>query len=160
MSENNATPEVQGDPAALGDAGKAALVAERKRADEAERLVKELTAERDAAVAEREKTAADAAAAVADIEAKVAVLEQGNADLSAQVMRLNVGIDAKLPRVLIDRLTGDGEDALKQDAEALKAFVSDDKPSPFPKADPSQGANGAAKASTAEQFAAAMEGIL
>lgn len=156
MSENNAAPVGQGDPEQLGDAGKAALVAERKRADEAERLVKELTAERDAAFAERDKAVADAVSAAAEFESKIVGLEKDKTDLEAQKMRLDVGLEAKLPREFIERLRGDDVESLRADAESLKAFVSDDKPSPFPKADPSQGAKGAATATTADLFAAAV----
>ena len=156
MSDNDASQQQQGDPEQLGDAGKKALVVEREARDAAEKRVAELEAERDALIAERDKAVADAVSAAAEFESKIIGLEKDKSDLEAQKMRLDVGLDAKLPREFIERLRGDDIESLRADAEALKAFVSDDKPSPFPKADPSQGAKGAVPATTADLFAAAV----
>jgi hypothetical protein len=136
MSEEN---KPGGDPEALGDAGKQALVAERKRAEDAEKALKAASVKlqqlEDAGKSELEKA-----------QARIKELESANAslrtDLGARdltITRLEVGIDEGLPKNLIARLQGTDADSFKSDAESLRGLIPDNTPSPFPKADPSQG---------------------
>lgn len=153
MSDEN----TQGDPEALGDAGKAALAAERKRANEAEKQAREAQA-RIKELEEKDATELEKATR------RIKELEESNASLSADVatrdktiLRLNTGIDEGLPKNLIARLQGDDEDTLKADAASLRELIPDNTPSPFPKADPSQGPKGAGKTSNADLFAQQLE---
>ena len=151
MTDENNNP--QGDPENLGDAGKAALVAERKRADEAERALRAANVK----VQQLEESAntelAAAQARVAELEGKVTELSESVAAKDLTITRLNVGIDEGLPKNLIERLQGADEEAIKSDASTLRTLIPVTTPDPFPKADPSQGPKGAGKASNADVFA-------
>lgn len=148
------TPKPQGDPAELGDAGKAALAAERKRANDAEKgrsaLEAKLKELEDANKSELEKALA-----------RVAELEGVNANLAADIsakdlaaLRTQVGLAEGLPANLIARLQGSDEDSLKADAASLRELIPDTPASPFPKADPSQGPKGSGgQLSNAQVFA-------
>ena len=158
MPENeNNNQQQQGDPAALGDAGKAALVAERKRADDAEKALKEANAKLKAAE-DADKT--DLEKANAEIER----LKGENATLTADastkdltILKLNTGISEGLPANLIARLQGTDEASFKADAASLLELVPDTSQSLFPKADPSQGPKGeTGKTTTGQQFADAV----
>jgi Domain of unknown function (DUF4355) len=127
-------PAVQGDPADLGDAGKKALDAERKRAAAAEKEAKTLKARLDeieaASLSELEKAqkaANDAAARLAEYE--------------KTTTRQKVALIKGVPADLVDRLRGDTEDEIAADADALMALV---KAPTTPLPDPSQGARGGA----------------
>jgi TolA-binding protein len=153
MSDENP----QGDPEALGDAGKAALAAERKRANDAEKQAREAQA-RIKELEEKDATEIEKATR------RIAELESANQTLTTDlqtrdrtILRLNTGIDEGLPKNLILRLQGDDEEALKADAASLRELIPDNTPSPFPKADPSQGPKGAGKTSNADLFASAMD---
>lgn len=147
----------QGDPEALGDAGKQALVAERKRADDAEKALKaanvKLQQIEDADKTELEK----AQQRISELEAANATLTSDLSDRDRTILRLNTGIDEGLPKNLIARLQGDDEESIKADAASLRELVPDNTPSPFPKADPSQGPKGAGKTSNADLFAQQLE---
>lgn len=149
MSDENP----QGDPEALGDAGKAALAAERKRANDAEKLAREAQA-RIKELEEKDATELEKATR------RIKELEEANQTLTTDVatrdktiLRLNTGIDEGLPKNLIARLQGDDEDTIKADAASLRELIPDNTPNPFPKADPSQGPKGAGKTSNADLFA-------
>lgn len=153
MSDEN-TP---GDPEALGDAGKAALAAERKRANDAEKAAREAQA-RIKELEEKDATELEKATR------RIKELEDANgtltSDLAARdrtILRLNTGIDEGLPKNLIARLQGDDEESIKADAASLRELVPDNTPNPFPKADPSQGPKGAGKTSNADLFAQQLE---
>lgn len=153
MSDENP----QGDPEALGDAGKAALAAERKRANDAEKQAREALA-RIKELEEKDATELEKATR------RIKELEEANGTLTSDlekrdrtILRLNTGIDEGLPKNLIARLQGDDEDSIKADAASLRELIPDNTPSPFPKADPSQGARGAGKTSNADQFAQQLE---
>jgi len=156
-NKNEKTPSGQGDPAQLGDAGKAALVAERKRADDAEKALRDAQT-RLKQIEDAEKTDLEKAQArITELEGSNQKLigDLGSRDL--EILRLNTGIDAGLSRPLIARLQGTDEDSFKADAEALKGLIPDST-NPFPKADPSQGGAGAqGKKSTGDLFAAAVK---
>ena len=156
MSDEN---KPQGDPEALGDAGKQALVAERKRADDAEKALKAANAKlqqiEDADRTELEK----AQARIKDLEDAQASLTKDVADRDKTILRLNTGIDEGLPKNLIARLQGDDADAIKADAVSLRELIPDSTPSPFPKADPSQGPKGAGKTTNADLFAQQLDSV-
>ena len=160
MSEPNTPTSSQGDPE-LGDAGKKALVAERARADEAEKKLKAVEARATELEAEVQ-TATDKAQAVAtEAAAETARLQDELGKSEVTITKLTIGIDEKLPMSLINRMQGDDEDSLRADAKELAGFVSDETPSPFPKADPSQGVKGTpVGGTTADQFATFMESKL
>lgn len=156
MSEEN---KPQGDPEALGDAGKAALAAERKRANDAEKLAREAQA-RITELEEKDATELEKATR------RIKELEEANQTLTADVatrdktiLRLNTGIDEGLPKNLIARLQGDDEESIKADAASLRDLVPDNTPNPFPKADPSQGPKGAGKTSNADLFAQQLDSV-
>lgn len=144
----------QGDPEALGDAGKAALAAERKRANDAEKQAREALA-RIKELEERDATELEKATRrIKELEEKTASLESGIGERDLTILKLNTGIDEGLPRNLIARLQGSDEETIKADAQSLRELVPDTTPSPFPKADPSQGSKpGDGKASNADLFA-------
>jgi hypothetical protein len=96
----------------------------------------------------------------AAVKAELERLATENADLTKDVgdktltiARLNVGIDKGLPKAVISRLTGNDEAELAADADSLLPLLSG-KTDPFPKADPSQGAQGKSGTPTnADMFA-------
>jgi hypothetical protein len=153
MSETD-KPTNTGDPDALGDAGKAALAAERKRANDAEKALREADAKlqqlEDANKTELER----ALSKVSELEAANATLAQESGAKDLTILRLNTGIDEGLPKNLILRLQGEDEDSFKADAASLKELIPDSKSDPFPKADPSQGPRGGkGTPSNADMFA-------
>lgn len=137
----------------LGAGGLKALQEEREARATAEREAAELKAKLQAI--EQEKLSdlekANLAAQQAQAEA-----EQLRADVAArdlEVLRQKIGAEAKLPPELVARLQGDDEESLRSDAKKLAELVPDTT-SPFPKADPSQGARGTAPGGTnADRFA-------
>lgn len=153
MSDENP----QGDPEALGDAGKAALAAERKRANDAEKQARDAQA-RIKELEEKDATEIEKATRrIAELESANQTLTTDLQSRDRTILRLNTGIDEGLPKNLILRLQGDDEEALKADAASLRELIPDNTPSPFPKADPSQGPKGAGKTSNADLFASAMD---
>lgn len=165
MSEQVTTPE--GAPAAeakadepLGTAGLKALQEEREARATAEKKATELEARLQAIEQEKlsdlEKANLAAQQATEEAEKLRADLTQRDVDL----LRQKVGAESKLPPELIARLQGDDEESLRSDAKKLAELVPDN-PSPFPKADPSQGGRGTVpNESTANKFAAFMESKL
>lgn len=151
MSENDPQTDPQGDPG-LGDAGKRAIKAERDRADAAEREVQALKATLKPYV---DAGITDPAATKAELDrltGENSTLSTSLASTSLEVIRLNVGIDKKLPKELIARLKGDDEDSIAADADTLGPYAGVKPTAPAP--DPSQGPHGAGGArTTAQQFA-------
>jgi hypothetical protein len=147
-AEPAAPTEPQSDSDGLGENGKAALKAERDRANTAEKTLKALQAQHEtvtAKVADFEKFQQDTATQLAE------------RDLA--ITRLNVGLEKGLPKELIDRLQGADEAALQADADALLKFVpAADHTAPRP--DPSQGAKSPAGSTPEAQFAAFMGPLL
>lgn len=133
-----------GDPAPkpddqLGDAGKKALAAERKRASDAE---KELARYRKA---EQEKADAEKSELQKAAEAREAA-EKRAADAETRALRLEVAQEKGLTAAQAKRLQGSTREELETDAdELLAAFPAPPavpgKPA-APKPDPSQGARG------------------
>lgn len=156
MSEEN---KPQGDPEALGDAGKAALAAERKRANDAEKLAREAQA-RITELEQKDATEIEKATRrITELETANQTLTTDLASRDKTILRLNTGIDEGLPKNLIARLQGDDEESIKADAASLRELVPDNTPNPFPKADPSQGPKGAGKSSNADQFAQQLDSL-
>lgn len=157
MSDEN---QKQGDPEALGDAGKRAIAAERKRANDAEKALDAANAKLQQ-IEDADKTDLEKAQKrIKELEDANGTLTNDLADRDRTILRLNTGIDEGLPKNLIARLQGDDEQSIKADAASLKELIPDNTPSPFPKADPSQGPKGAGKTSNADLFAQYAEGKL
>lgn len=82
--------------------------------------------------------------------------EKDLADLQSATLRQRVALEKGLPAHLVPRLQGSTEEELSADADELLELV---KAPTSPKPDPSQGARGGdPKTSTADQFAAAIQG--
>lgn len=133
-----------GDPAPkpddqLGDAGKKALAAERKRATEAE---KELARYRKA---EQDKADADKSELQKAAEAREAA-EKRAVDAESRALRLEVAQEKGLTAAQAKRLQGSTREELETDAEELLAAFPAQPAAPakpaVPKPDPSQGARG------------------
>jgi hypothetical protein len=125
--------EPQGDPVELGDGGKKALEAERRRANALEKQLKAFQTQAEAQEASKlteleraQKAANDAAAQLAEYQ--------------RTTIRQKVALEKGLPASLVGRLQGDDEEALAADADALLALLN--APT-SPKPDPSQGAKAA-----------------
>jgi hypothetical protein len=128
--------EPQGDPVELGDGGKKALEAERKRANALEKQLKAFQGEREAAEAEKLTELERAQKAAKEASERLAEYEK-------TTMRQKVALDTGLPAALVGRLQGDDEESLIADAESLMALLNTPT---TPKPDPSQGAKGEAHA--------------
>jgi hypothetical protein len=147
----NDQQQPQGDPAdkPLGENGEKALKAERERANTAERervaLQKRLDELEAANLSELEKA-----------QRRAEKAEKTLADLEANALRQRIALEKGLPANLVPRLQGSTEEELAADADALLELV---KAPTGPRPDPSQGARGGdPKATTADQFAAALQG--
>lgn len=152
-TDSTETQPPQGDPAEtgeLGDSGKKALDAERRRAATAEREAKALKARLDQLEAANLSELEKAQKAAAEATARLAEFEK-------TTIRQRVALTKGVPADLVDRLRGDTEDEIAADADALMALVTAPK---SPRPDPSQGPRTTAAGSTADQFAAAINGFL
>ena len=123
----------QSDSDGLGEKGKSALAAERKRANDAEKsnkdLAKRLKALEDQNLSELEKAKRDLAE----------VTERANRS-ERERLQAKVALDKGVPAALADRLRGDTEADMAADADTLLASV---KLAPTtPKPDRSQGSAG------------------
>lgn len=125
--------EPQGDPVELGDGGKKALDAERKRANALDKQLKAILAEREDAETAKLSELEQAKRAATEAAARLAEYER-------TTIRQKVALEKGLPASLVSRLQGDDEEALSADADALLALLN--APT-SPKPDPSQGAKAA-----------------
>ncbi len=137
MPENEApaaveTPveEVQETPD-LGDAGKKAIAAERKRADA---LDKELKAFR----LEAETRANAELSELERVKKENETLTKAQTEAAMKAIRLEVALEKGLPANLAARLVGDDRESIEADADALSELVGSTKPA-TPRVDPSQG---------------------
>lgn len=123
--EGGATPDPQ-----LGDPGKAAIAAERKRANDAEKAHRALAAELQA-LKDKDADATEVAnRKAAEAEARAAQAERA---LMLRTVADKVGI----PAALVSRLQGDTEADLEADArELLKLLPKDDKSGGDPRTPP------------------------
>lgn len=136
----------------LGEAGLKALLAERNKVSELTRTNAEMKSRLDALEdeklpeADRDKNRATRA-------------ETELSQLRHQLLVQQVAIDKKLPSELAERLRGTTLEELVADADSLLKFVA--APTPKPKADPSQGAEGKPTNSSPQaQFAAFLGDLL
>lgn len=131
----------------LGEGGKKALEAERKRASEAERSAKELQAQidaiNDAKLTETQR-----------LEKQLAELQANYQASQIESARNRVIATEGVPASLASFVVGDSEQALQASARALLAAIAEASKPGTPAPDPSQGAatNGAVGGSTASQF--------
>ena len=119
----------------LGEPGKRALVAERKRAADAERRVRELESQ----------LAGKANESASDLEALQARVDALTAEASAakvEAARARVIAQHGVPEGLEDFLAGQTEDELSDSAVALMAAVKAASSPGVPAPDPSQGSHG------------------
>lgn len=131
----------------LGDKGKQAIAAERKRADDAVKANKALEA-RLKAIEDKDKSDLEKANEAATTAAK----ERDDARRDA--MRERIGREKKLPDVMVARLQGETEDEMRADADSLAEVV---KQRIRPSGDVDAGRQGTPPAKTArDEFAALM----
>jgi hypothetical protein len=152
MSDDQQADEQTPEPrdADLGETGEKALKAERARANAAERNLRALQTQYDAAVAE--------SAALKDAKS---VFETQLADKDLTLTKYKVGVTKGLPEALIARLQGADEDSIAADADELMKFMPAPSPTNHnPRPDPSQGAKSPGATSLESQFAAAMGPLL
>ena len=153
-TENPETQTQQGDPAEstadLGDPGKKAIEAERRERKAAERKAATLQAQLDELNAANLTELERAQRAANEATARLAEYEK-------TTIRQRVALNKGVPADLVDRLRGDTEDEITADADALMALVGAPK---SPRPDPSQGPRATASGTTADQFAAALQGHL
>ena len=141
----------------LGEGGLKALHAERDARAAAEKRAADLQAQIDAIEASKMSDLEKAQKLAADAEAKVAELAAEVAARDLLITKQSIGVELGLPAELVARMQGETEEELREDAKKLAAFIPDASPSPFPKADPSQGVQGTPSGgTTAERFAAAV----
>ncbi|MBY4212900.1 hypothetical protein HQO42_15025 [Rhodococcus fascians] len=113
--ESGATPTPE--DAALGEAGKKALVAERARADAAEKALKDYQAE-SAAEAQRK---ADAELSELQLAQKQAADAKAAAEAQAsENLRLKFAYENQVPQAWVDRLKGSNVDELAADWAILQ----------------------------------------
>lgn len=138
----------QGDPAEqLGEGGKKALDAERKRAAEAEKQAKALQAQIDALNDSK----------LTETERLQKQLEELSSKYEAAQLastRDRVAVSEQIPEGLVGYLTGTSEDEIRESAKQLKAAIAEAAKPGTPAPDPSQGAHGASTGGSAsDQFA-------
>jgi len=146
MSEEVIEPEVKTETPDLGEAGKRAIAAERKRADGLDKELKALRLE--------SETRANAELSELErFKKENAELLSTSAASTLANVRLQVALDKGIPANLAARLQGDDYDTLAADADSLSELLTGTKQT-APKPDPSQGAKGTGGARTnAQQFA-------
>ena len=131
----------------LGEGGKKALDAERKRATEAEKLAKELKAQvdalNDAKLSETER-----------LQKQLDALTNDYRAAQVDAARNRVAAEEQIPAGLVGYLTGEDESAIRESAKVLKSAIAEASKPGTPAPDPSQGAatGGAVGGSTASQF--------
>lgn len=132
---------------ALGEGGKKALEAERKRASEAEKSAKELQAQidaiNDAKLTETQR-----------LEKQLSELQANYQASQIESARNRVIATEGVPANLADFVVGDSEAALQSSARSLLSAIAEASKPGTPAPDPSQGAatGGAVGGSTASQF--------
>lgn len=148
MSDDTTTETAEADD--LGEAGKKALAAERKRADAAEKALKALQAESDARANEE-------LSELERVKKENDDLRNGSTQAELKATRLQVALEKGIPANLAARLQGDDYDSIAADADSLAELVTGTKPA-TPKPDLSQGPKGdGGKQSNAQQFAASVD---
>ncbi|WHT21015.1 DUF4355 domain-containing protein [Crossiella sp. CA-258035] len=100
----------------LGDAGKAALDAERKRAKEAEKRAKELE-DRLKEIEDKDKSELEKA------QSRLAELEQASSSAEAKLRRYEIAAKHSIPADYMDLLTGSDVDTLESQAAKIATLV-------------------------------------
>lgn len=150
MSEDNTTETDTAEAPELGEAGKKAIAAERRRADAAEKALKALQAE-------AEQRATSELSELERLKKENAELLSGKTAAELASIRNQVALEKGIPANLAARLQGDDYDTIAADADSLAELVTGNKPA-SPKADPSQGTKPTGGALTnAQQFADAFD---
>lgn len=133
-TESSAPSETQGDPAALGEAGRKALAAERKRADEAEKARKALEAQlqekENASLTETQR-----------LQKQIEELQAAYQSSQLEAARGRVIAAEGIPTALATFVQGSDEAELIASAQALKAALADVTKPGTPAPDPSQGSH-------------------
>jgi hypothetical protein len=88
---------------------------------------------------------------------RAAAVERERDDATARLNRLEVALDKGLTPSQAKRLVGSTREELEADADELLKDLGDSGKPRSPKPDPNQGRQGGGTASTADQFAAAIE---
>lgn len=109
--------------AQLGDAGKAALAAERKAKRDAEKALTDALA-RLKDYEDRDKSDAD------KLTERASSAETRADTAERELLRLRVAVETKLPANLAERLQGTTEDELRADAAELLKLVAPSTPEP------------------------------
>jgi len=89
---------------------------------------------------------------------KAAVVERERDEAVTRLARLEVALDKGLTPSQAKRLVGNTREELEADADQLLKDLGDSAKPRSPKPDPNQGRSGSGPATTADQFAAAIEG--
>lgn len=148
MSDDN--PEVvteEAEPAELGDAGKKAIAAERKRADALDKELKAFKADAEAR-ANAELTELER------FKKENEDLRSANTAADLERIRLSVALEKGLPANLAARLQGTDRESIEADADTLSELVGA-RPAGQVRPDPSQGPKSTVgERSPGEQFAA------
>lgn len=158
--ETNTEPTTtQGDPEALGDAGKRALDAERNARSAAEKRVRELETALEQATASHGAEIESLRSEIATATAASAESQKAAEAAALDTLRYRVGLRSGLPEQVIDRLRGSDETELTADAASFAQVLSKSGTSVSP--DPSQGARGSSGSeSNADKFGAFIESRL
>lgn len=148
--EHDADGQTTDTPDDLGDAGKKAIDAMKRERNAARR-------ERDVLQARLAEIEQSNLSDLEKAQKAAAEAQQRLADFEARSMRQQVALDKGLPAELVDRLRGDTEEDLADDADRLLALISAPR-NPAP--DPTQGGRGSAPSRPGDIFAEFFEGRL
>lgn len=153
MTDAVIEPVVEEDtePVELGDAGKKAIAAERKRADGLDKELKALKLEAEtranAELSELER-----------FKKENADLVKAQSEATLEATRLKVALEKGIPANLAGRLQGDDYDSIAADADSLAELVG--SKIAIPKVDPSQGPKTSVGGTTpAAQFGEILAGL-
>lgn len=135
MSDQVEAPESQGDPEALGDAGKKALQAERSARESAEKRLREVEAALESVTGERD-------AAKESFEDQMTALRAEVARTAVERDRVQVAYEKGLPVDLVEYLRGETREEMEKSAETLATHLMEARKPGVPKPDMSQGAHG------------------
>lgn len=78
----------------------------------------------------------EAGASAKETEDKIKELEKANAGYKLSNLKVKIAQEAGLPFELADRLSGEGEEAIKADAEAMAKYMSKPQVAPLGAAEP------------------------
>jgi hypothetical protein len=133
QTEESTTTTAEPNEGDLGDAGKRAIAAERKRAEIAEKSLKalqdELTKRETAELTELER-----------FKRENEELRTGKSTSELEATRYRVALEKGIPADLAARLQGASYDEIAADADTLASLIPANGKPPVPRADLSQGA--------------------